>query len=385
MLSAATAVQGRVVVGARTVLRESATLFLFGVMPLFYVALFATYLAKGNHPFDFHTFWLAGRDVLHGRSPYPASLPHVAVQDTFRPFVYPAPAAYAFAPFALLPYGVANALFAVAGAAAIIAALWLLDIRDWRCYGAAFAWPAVWSSLINGAISALLVLACAALWRYRSRPVVAGALVAALVVFKLYLWPLGLFLLATRRFRAAVASVAIGVVATIGSWALLGFAGMGQYPRLLDTLTGLVADQSYSPYALFRAAGASTGAARLLMLGLGALLLVAIVVWGRRPNGERAAFMVAVAASLVLTPIVWPHYLGLMLVVVALARPNLHAVWIAPMTLWMAMPAWSDGSPVRIGTALAISTAVVGWCVASSLRRTSPPVHRTVPLFGLQR
>ena len=132
MLSAATAVQGRVVVGARTVLRESATLFLFGVMPLFYVALFATYLAKGNHPFDFHTFWLAGRDVLHGRSPYPASLPHVAVQDTFRPFVYPAPAAYAFAPFALLPYGVANALFAVAGAAAIIAALWLLDIRDWR-------------------------------------------------------------------------------------------------------------------------------------------------------------------------------------------------------------------------------------------------------------
>jgi hypothetical protein len=204
-------------------------------------------------------------------------------------------------------------------------------------------------------------------------------------VFKLYLWPLGLFLLATRRFRAAAASVAIGVVATIGSWALLGFAGMGQYPRLLDTLTGLVADQSYSPYALFRAAGASTGAARLLMLGLGALLLVAIVVWGRRPNGERAAFMVAVAASLVLTPIVWPHYLGLMLVVVALARPNLHAVWIAPMTLWMAMPAWSDGSPVRIGTALAISTAVVGWCVASSLRRTSPPVHRTVPLFGLQR
>jgi alpha-1,2-mannosyltransferase len=385
MLSAATAVQGRVVVGARTVLRESATLFLFGVLPLFYAALFVVYLAKGNHPFDFHTFWLAGRDVLHGRSPYPASLPHVAVEDTFRPFVYPAPAAYAFAPLALLPYGVANALFAVIGAAAIVAALLLLDIRDWRCYGAALAWPAVWSSLVNGAISALLVLACAALWRYRSRPVVAGALVAALVVFKLYLWPLGLFLLATRRFRAAAASVAITLVATVGPWALLGFAGLRQYPRLLDTLTGLVADQSYSPYALFRAAGASPGAARLLMLGAGGLLLVAVVIWGRRPNGERAAFMVAVSASLVLTPIVWPHYLGLMLVVVALARPNLHAVWIAPMTLWMAMPAWSDGSPARIGAALAISAAVVGWCVASSLRRASPPVHRTVPLFGLQR
>jgi alpha-1,2-mannosyltransferase len=385
MLSAATAVQGRVVVGARTVLRESATLFLFGVLPLLYIALFVVFLAKGNQPFDFHTFWLAGRDVLHGRSPYPASLPHVAVEDTFRPFVYPAPAAYAFAPLALLPYGVANALFAVVGAAAIAAAIALLDVRDWRCYGAAFAWPAVWSSLVNGAISALLVLACAALWRYRSRPIVAGSLVAALVVFKLYLWPLGLFLLATRRYRATVVSVAVGLIATVGSWALLGFAGLTEYPKLLDTLTGLVADQSYSPYALFRAAGASPGAARLLMLALGAALLILVVLWARRPGGERAAFVVAVAASLVLTPIVWPHYLALMLVVVALARPTLHPVWIAPMVLWMAMPAWSDGSPARIGAALAISIGVVGWCVVSSLRSEAPPAPRSVPLFGLQR
>jgi hypothetical protein len=382
MLSAATAVHGRVFVGARTVLKESATLFLFGVMPIFYVALFTAYLAKGNHPFDFHTFWLAGHDVLHGRSPYPASLPHVALQDTFRPFVYPAPAAYAMAPLALLPYGVANALFAVLGAAAIAGTLVLLDIRDWRCYGAAFAWPAVWSSLINGAISSLLVLACAALWRYRSRPLVAGSLVAVLVVFKLYLWPLGVFLLATRRYRASVAAVAVGLVATFGSWALLGFAGLRQYPQLLDRLTGLVADQSYSPYALFRAAGVSPAASRLLMLALGTLLLTGIVAWGRRPAGERAAFIVAVAASLVLTPIVWPHYLGLLIVTVAIVRPTLDAAWIAPMTLWMAMPAWSDGNPARIAGTLAICSAVTVWCIRSALGPERVPVRRTAPLFG---
>jgi hypothetical protein len=383
MLSAATAVQGRVLVGARTVLRESSTLFLFGVIPLCYAALFAVYLAHGHKPFDFHTFWWSGHDVLHGHSPYPATLPEVAHQKTFRPFVYPAPAAYAMAPFALLPYGVANLLFAFVGVAAIAGALCLLDVRDWRCYGAAFAWPAVWSSFLNGAISSLLVLACAALWRYRSRPFAAGALVAALVVLKLYLWPLGVFLLATRRFRAAAASIVIAVVTTVGAWALLGFAGLRQYPKLLDRLTSLLADQSYSPYALFRAAGASAGSARLLMLVLGALLIVGIVVWGRRPAGERAAFIVAVAASLTLTPIVWPHYLALLIVVVALARPTLHATWVLPMTLWMAMPSWSGGNPWRIAATLAICVAVSAWSVRSALRGGPLPLRRTAPLFGL--
>jgi Glycosyltransferase family 87 len=387
MLSAATAVQGRVVVGARTVLREGSTLFLFGVVPLCYAALFAVYLVHGNKPFDFHTFWWSGHDVLHGRSPYPATLPEAAHQKTFRPFVYPAPAAYAMAPLSLLPYGIANLLFAFVGVAAIAGALYLLDVHDWRCYGAVFAWPAVWSSLLNGAISSLLVLGCAALWRYRSRSFAAGSLCAALIVFKLYLWPLGLFLLATRRFRAAGAAAAVTVVATLGTWALLSFAGLRQYPALLDRLTSLVADQSYSPYALFRAAGASAGSARLLMLVSGGLLLGGIVLSGRRPANERAAFIVAVVASLALTPIVWPHYLALLIVVVALARPTLHTTWVLPMALWMAMPSWSGGNPARIAATLALCVAVATWCVRSVLRGGPLPLRRTAPLFGfgLQR
>src|SRR6266566_294848 len=86
--------------------------------------------------------------------------------------------------FAPLPYAVADVLWFVLGFAAIVGALRLLGIRDWRCYGALLAWPAVWSSLVNGAISALLVFGCAALWRYRDRAYVAGTIVAALVVFK---------------------------------------------------------------------------------------------------------------------------------------------------------------------------------------------------------
>ena len=250
MVSAATANPGRLGLRLATVVRGSVVVFVFGALPACFAVIFLHLLATGYHPFDFQTFWQSGRDVLAGRSPYPASLPAVAHRDTFRPFVYPAPAAIAMVPISLIPYAVANVLWAALGIAALITALRLLEVRDWRVYGALFAWPFVWSSLINGAISCLIVLACAALWRYRSRPWVAAGLVAALIVFKLYFWPLGLWLLATRRWRAGFASIAITVIGTLAGYALVGFSGLREYPHILDRLTTLVADQSYSPYAL---------------------------------------------------------------------------------------------------------------------------------------
>ena len=266
-------------------------------------------------------------------------------------------------PVSLIPYAIANVLWAVIGAAAIVGALRLLDVRDWRCYGAVFAWPVVWSSLINGAISALLVLACAALWRYRSRPLVSGLLVAALVVFKLYFWPLGLWLIATRRWRATFASVVTALVGVVAGYAVVGFSSLRDYPRILDRLTSLVGDQSYSPYALFRALGSSPAGARLLMLACGGAVLVGLVVLARRPGGDRPAFILALAGSLVLTPIVWPHYLAVLCVALALARPRVGVAWVAPMALWFAVPAWSGGNPVRIGAVLAVVLGLFGWAV----------------------
>lgn len=368
MVSAATAAHARLANRAAAVARGSFIAFVFGALPACFTVIFLHLLVTGYHPFDFQTFWQSGRDVLDGRSPYPASLPSVAHRDTFRPFVYPAPAAIAMVPVSLIPYAVANVLWAVIGAAAIIAALHLLDVRDWRCYGAVFAWPVVWSSLINGAISALLVLACAALWRHRSRPWVAGALVAALVVFKLYFWPLGLWLLATRRLRATFSSVAIALAGVVAGYAIVGFSSLRDYPRILDRLTSLVADQSYSPYALFRALGSSPASARVLMLACGAAVLVALVGLARRPGGDRPSFILALAASLALTPIVWPHYLAVLCVALALARPHVGVAWVAPMGLWFAVPAWSGGSPVRIGVVLAVVAGLFTWSVWTTAR-----------------
>ncbi|MDP9286176.1 MAG: DUF2029 domain-containing protein [Actinomycetota bacterium] len=353
--------------------RGVAQLFLFGALPLCYFALFVYVLAGGLHTFDFHTFWRSGYDVLHGHSPYPGSLPAVADRDTFRPFVYPAPAAIVMAPISLIPFPVANVLWAIVGIAAIAGALRLLDVRDWRCYGAAFASAPVWSSLINGAISSVLVLGCAALWRYRSRPWAAAALLAGLIVLKLYLWPLAIWLLATRRFRASLLSVAIAVAVTFGAWAAIGFAGLREYPHLIDRLTTLVGAQSYSPYAFFRALGASDGTGRVAILACGVGLLACVVAHARRSDREGSAFVLAIGASLVLTPIVWPHYFVLMLVPLAIARPRIGYVWAAPMLLWFFTPAWSGGDANRIGIVLAVATGALAWTVFA-LRPSRPRV-----------
>jgi Glycosyltransferase family 87 len=365
MLSAATAVQSRAALRLVVVVRGSAEVFCFAVLPAFQLALFVWVLVTGYHPFDFHTFWHSGRDVLHGDSPYSSSLPAVAHKETFRPFVYPAPAAIAMVPFSALPYAVADALWFVLAYAAILGALRLLGIRDWRCYGAVLAWPAVWSSFINGAISAFLVLGCAALWRYRDRALVAGTIVAALVVFKLYLWPLGVWLLVTRRLRATATSVVVAAASALVGWAAIGFAGFRDYPHVLGRLTELVGPNSYSPYALFRGLGAAPGLSQLLMFVAGGVVLV--LAWR---SVERTGFVLAIAASLLLTPVVWPHYFALAVVGVALAWPNLGPGWIAPMALWFVLPAWSTGDPLVIAGALASFGALFAW---SALRTGDAP------------
>ncbi|MDX6506048.1 MAG: alpha,2-mannosyltransferase [Gaiellaceae bacterium] len=371
MPTAAPAAEPQLVLRFVIAAKQTFALLLLGALPLAILGLITVKLATGSHTFDFHTFWFSGRDVLHGRSPYPHSLPAIAHRTVFRPFVYPAPAAVAMVPFALIPYGVADLVWLAVGIGAVAGALRLLGVRDWRCYGAAFASVPVCSALGNGAISALLVLGLAALWRYRSRPWAAGALLAALVVFKLYLWPLGIWLLATRRVRATAYSVAIAAVATAAGWAAIGFAGLREYPHLLDRLTLLVGDQGYAPYALFRALGASPGAARLEMLGAGALLVAGMIACALRPGGERAAFALGVAASLSLTPIVWPHYLALVFVPLAVARPRFGLAWALPMTLWFFTGDWSRGVPSVIGGTLAVSAAVLCYAIAGPRARRS--------------
>ncbi len=311
----------------------------------------------GRHPTDFETFWQSGRALLHGRSPYPSlgSLPSQPYQ-TFAPFVYPPVAAVSMIPFSGLPYGAAVVLFLAVDLTAIALSLSLLGVRDWRCYSVAFMSAPVFAGSAMGTISPLLLLGVAAAWRYRDKAVRLGLLVAYVVTAKVFLWPVVLWLIGTRRYRAAATAAAASAVALLAAWGSIGFAGLGTYPRLLSRLTGLEGPKSYSLYSLGRAFGLGSTLAQIVVYLVGA---VAIVMVARRVHDSGRLLIAAIGVSLLLTPILWPHYLVLLFVPLALARPRLSPIWIAPMAIWLDATAWSDGNRARIAVLLAITGATL--------------------------
>lgn len=56
-----------------------------------------------------------------------------------------------------------------------------------------------------------------------------------------------------------------------------------------------------------------------------------------RANRKGPALGCAIAASLVLTPIVWLRHLVLLVVPLAEARPRFSAVWSLPVVVWLSL------------------------------------------------
>ena len=75
------------------------------------------------------------------------------------------------------------------------------------------------------------------------------------------------------------------------------------------------------------------------MLAAGAGLLALALRAARRDADEpgerdRRSLTLVLAAALVLTPIVWQHYLALLIAPIALARPRLSPLWALPLAAW---------------------------------------------------
>jgi alpha-1,2-mannosyltransferase len=323
---------------------------------------------------DFGIFKTAGLAVVHGRSPYVH--PTAAALAHFDKFVYPPVAAIVFAPFAALPTEAARVLIFLAGLAAVLGALRLLRVADWRCYSVAVVSAPAINSVALGALTSFLFLGVALAWRYRDEPAVTAVASAFTAVLKLFLWPLAVWLVVTRRWRAAVICGATALVLLLGGWAVIGFAGLRSYPTLVHVLERLEAPVSYSTVALLGVTGRAE-TATTIALSLAAI--VAISLAARGSGGDRRALAVAILASLFATPIVWLHYLVLLYVPIALYRPRLSGLWFLPLVLWVTPLTHSQGTTWRIALALAVVLVVALRTVGAST------VSVKLPLAGRSR
>ena len=314
---------------------------------------------KGLLAWDVRFAYLPAADaVLDGRSPYP-QLDDPILEDQ-KGYVYPPQLLLALMPLTPLPVDIAAFLATVGMLALLGLTLHVLGIRDVRCYAAALLWVPVISGVLLANISIPLAFALAVLWRYRNATWPPAIAIGLAVSAKLLFWPMFVWMLATRRLRATVWAVLIGLGAMFGAWAVIGFDGLAGYPDLLRRLSEIQAERSYSIVGMTATLGAGEAVGQALALTLGAGFLTWCVVLARRGD-EARAFTCAIAATLVLSPIVWLHYLVAFLVPLAILRPRFSLIWLLPVLLWVSpKPGYAEGVATFMpGIAAAILVTVI--------------------------
>ena len=323
---------------------------------------------------DLGIFLNASDRILEGQTPYE----DVNGIGHYLGYVYPPLLGFAMIPLAVLPPAVAASIWALLTLGFVAWSLWLLGVRDWRCYPVALLWPFTREAVEYGAIGPLLLLLVAALWRYRDSAWGAAGATAASIAAKLFLWPLTLWLVFTGRIRAAFLSVVLALVLVFVPWLAIGFAGLSQYPELLHEVASQQDYRSYSAIALVRSLGGSPALAQVLSVAFGAGLLALALRAARREaspsrDRDRISLGYALAAALVLTPVVWPHYLVLLLAPLALARPRLSALWLLVLgaTILYVFD-WYRPSPEGEWLPVVVIVGLVTVVFAGSLRASSP-------------
>jgi hypothetical protein len=339
---------------------------IYGIIP--FGALGVTIWLSHDVAFDVHhAFRPAAVDVLEGRSPYPP--PTLEALSSRTEWVYLPFAVFMFLPFALVPPLVADLAATVFVTAAGAAALWLLGVRDRRCYGLALFTMPVLAGIQTANLTLPLGLALAVIWVTRSRRVAPGLVLAVTLATKLFFWPVLIWFVATRRSRAAAWAVGASALLIVGSWSVLGFAGARDYPEILRLLSAALETDSYTPFAVAYDLHAPEPLARAIGFALGAAVLVACWVLGRRGDDVRS-FTLAIFAALLFTPIIWLHYFALLYVPVAIVHKRLSPLWLVPMGAWFY--ATGEGNGTTAQTALVLMNFAV--LVALTLRASRPRV-----------
>lgn len=258
------------------------------------------------------------------------------------PSVYPPLFILLATPFAHVPEEVASWLWIGALACLIVAAMRIVGVRDWRLHVLVVASPAVVPSLLFGNLTLALMVPLALAWRYRDVAWVVGTAVAVAFAAKLFTWPIVLWLLFTRRFKAAFLSLSLGLALVILPWALIGFEGFRDYPELLNQAQAVYASVSLSIASVAEGLGADTSLA-VTITALAGLALVAASWWtAGRSDGDRRSYAAAIGACIVASPIVWLGYTALLFLPIAITWRRPSPAWFFTYCIWLSalLPMW---------------------------------------------
>jgi alpha-1,2-mannosyltransferase len=278
--------------------------------------------------YDFSAYWLAARHLLAGQPIYTAA----QLAGPYEPqalgqflYLYPPFLAVLVMPLAALSpqtYGPAMGVWAAMGAviaAAVVLGIGRLEglVRDRTSaaflLAAAFAFPPLVAELILGNVHVVLLGLLALAWWATRRPsrggeAVAGIAVGVAALIKLFPAVLLLWFVLTGRWRAAAWALGAAAVLALLTLPITGLEPWLRYPQVILNLgTPANTTDALAP-SLWLSALMPALLARALVIVVG----LGLVAWSALRLDERASYGLVVAASVLLAPSLFQHYLAIM-------------------------------------------------------------------------
>jgi alpha-1,2-mannosyltransferase len=324
---------------------------------------------------DLHIYLWGGTLVRHSQDPYV----HIYMPHRLR-FTYTPMAAAVFALFAAVNLPVVKLLLMAVGIASLVGVVWLTcgalgRERSAARLGATLATAAIalWiepvrQTLSLGQVNLVLMLIIVADLCLPDTRWWKGVGVGLAAGFKLTPLIFIVYLLLTRRFRAAAVSAATFALTVLGSFVLLPVAarrywldGLFLNPNRLGNVHYVGNQSLYG--ALLRLLGSATAARPFqllaeLLAGVAGLLLAA---WASRRGMEMVGILVCALTGLLISPVSWSH----------------HWVWVAPMLVVLA-----DFASRRLPLAGAASWRWACWLGAAAVAAVFSGVLWAVPSTG---
>jgi hypothetical protein len=252
-------------------------------------------------------------------------------------YMYAPQLGLAITPLASLELEAAAAAWYVLHVLALALACALLPVRPGirlATFGLAALSLAVTRDLVLGNVSLLLLLPLAAAWRWLDRPL--GSIAQALAMsVRPTLGILLIWQLLRRQWLAVAWTVGAGIALVALTLPFVGLEGYREYLTVLANLTGVTGVEfNYDLSSTALTLGASEEAATLALLVGYAIAIGAMLLSLRRDR--ELGFVVTTTGSLLLSPLLWDHYLA-MLVLPAAFLAGRGRAWgiLLPLATWL--------------------------------------------------
>jgi len=311
---------------------------------------FLVFLFRPHDPTkaDFIQDYLMARAILDGRNPY-SSLDVLGpeygfnVQLPSHPSPHPPTFAVLSVPLGLFSYRTASLIWLLFCLASLLTSLHFLLKLKWAELIYAFivliAWYPIHTDLKVGQLMTLMLLFFTLAWLVlrAGRDVPGGVFVGLALSVKLIAWPLVIYLLLKRRFRAFVSALAVFSAANLAAALIIGYRTvLFYYSHIGGVIASYYRSDPYN-FSMFSIGDRLFSGTNAIFMNLQttplvyspqlavwfsalcALVLCAVVLYAtlRVPFDE--AFGVLICAAIILSPVSWWFYYAPLLVAMKIA------------------------------------------------------------------